>query len=67
MKKVMLIGDSIRKGYDKYVKMALEDSAEVAYPKENCRFTPYVLRNLHTWLGDTGFGDGLQDWINCII
>jgi len=57
MKKVMLIGDSIRKGYDKYVKMALEDSAEVAYPKENCRFTPYVLRNLHTWLGDTGFGE----------
>ena len=29
LKKVMLIGDSIRMGYDNYVKSALEDSAEV--------------------------------------
>ena len=55
MKHVILIGDSIRKGYDQYVKMALEGVAEVGYPKENCRFSPYVLRNLHPWIGDTGF------------
>ena len=73
MKKIMLIGDSIRMGYDKYVAMALEGSAEVYYPKENCRFSPYVLRNLHAWLDKSGFGEdtdclhwnvGLWDCLN---
>jgi len=73
MKKIMLIGDSIRMGYDKYVAMALEGSAEVYYPKENCRFSPYVLRNLHAWLDQSGFGEdtdclhwnvGLWDCLN---
>ncbi|MBO5010011.1 MAG: hypothetical protein J6D20_04860 [Clostridia bacterium] len=31
MKKVILIGDSIRMGYDKYVKEALDGVAEVWY------------------------------------
>lgn len=57
MKKVMLIGDSIRAGYDKYVKMALEDSAEVYYPEENCRFAQYVLRGLGDWRNASKFGD----------
>ena len=29
MKKVLLIGDSIREGYDKYVKEILKDTCEV--------------------------------------
>ena len=45
----MLIGDSIRMGYDKYVKMAFEDVADVLYPNENCRFASYVLRYLNMW------------------
>ena len=49
MKKVVLIGDSIRMGYDKYVKDALEGSCEVYYPTENCRFAEYVLRYLNDW------------------
>ena len=49
MKKILLIGDSIRAGYDKYVKMAFEDVAEVGYPAENCRFTTYIIRNLLAW------------------
>jgi len=49
MKKVILIGDSIRMGYDKYIKAALEDTAEVYYPGENCRFATYVLRFVHEW------------------
>jgi len=57
MKKIMLVGDSIRQGYDKYVKMALEGSAEVEFPKENCRFTVYILRNLGDWLKKTEFGE----------
>ena len=31
MKKIVLLGDSIRMGYDKYVKEALADVAEVYY------------------------------------
>lgn len=49
MKKILLIGDSIRMGYDKYVKEALEGVAEVYYPTENCRFAQYTLRFLHEW------------------
>ncbi len=49
MKKVLLIGDSIRMGYDKYVKEALKDVAEVVYPGDNCRFAQYVLRHLESW------------------
>lgn len=49
MKKIVLIGDSIRMGYDKYVKEALNGVAEVYYPSENCRFAEYVLRYAHEW------------------
>ena len=49
MKKILLIGDSIRMGYDKYVKLAFEGEAEVYYPDENCRFAAFVTRNLHEW------------------
>jgi len=49
MKKIVLIGDSIRMGYDKYVKEALDGVAEVYYPAENCRFAQYTLRYLHEW------------------
>lgn len=49
MKKVILIGDSIRMGYDKYIKEALDGTAEVYYPSENCRFATYILRFVHEW------------------
>ncbi len=51
MKKIVLIGDSIRMGYDKYVKDALKNVAEVYYPEENCKFAEYVLRFVHDWKG----------------
>lgn len=54
MKKILLIGDSIRMGYDKYVKKHLKDSCEVYFPNENCRFAQYVYRHLHDW----------KDWLN---
>lgn len=57
MKKIMLIGDSIRMGYDKYVAMALEGQAQVYYPKDNCRFTQYVLRHFQDWVKESGFGE----------
>lgn len=49
MKKIILIGDSIRMGYDKYVKEALSESAQVYYPAENCRFATYIIRFVHEW------------------
>lgn len=60
MKKVVLIGDSIRMGYDKYVKDALEGVAQVYYPTENCRFCEYVLRYAHEWKSSFACGDDVD-------
>ena len=60
MKKIVLIGDSIRKGYDRYTKMALEDVAEVYYPEENCRFAAYTLRHLPDWKDQFNSGDDVD-------
>ncbi len=49
MKKILLVGDSIRNGYDLYVKENMENMAEVYFPSENCRFALYVLRYFHMW------------------
>ena len=60
MKKILLLGDSIRLGYDKYVKMAFEDVAEVYYPEENCRFAAYLFRRLHDWKSELNCGDDVD-------
>ena len=60
MKKIVLIGDSIRMGYDKYIKDALSDTAEVFYPSENCRFAEYVLRYTHEWKKEGNWGDDVD-------
>jgi hypothetical protein len=60
MKKIVLIGDSIRKGYDKYVKMAFDEIAEIFYPRENCRFTGYILRCLLDWKNEMKCGDDVD-------
>ncbi len=49
MKTIFLVGDSIRMGYCKYVRKALEGKCVVVYPEENCRFAQYVLRYFHEW------------------
>ena len=49
MKNILLIGDSIRQGYDKAVKKTLEGKANVYFPEENCRFASYVLRYIHEY------------------
>lgn len=58
--KIVLIGDSIRAGYDKYVKMAFENVAEVYYPQGNCRFTAHVLRHLRDWKEEMGCGEDVD-------
>ncbi len=57
MKKIVLIGDSIRMGYDKYVKEALAEVAEVYYPNENCCYAQNVLRFAHEWKDRMGAPD----------
>lgn len=67
MKKILLIGDSIRLGYQEYVKKQFEGIAEVVYPEENGRFSKYTLWALNLWLNDLGkpdivhFNTGLWD------
>ena len=56
MKNIMLIGDSIRMGYDKYVQNRLRSSANVYFPEENCRFSLYILRHFPDWHKQSGFG-----------
>lgn len=60
MKKILLIGDSIRIGYDKYVKKVFEMKAEVYYPNENCRFTSYIIRQLSEWKIQLGLGNDID-------
>lgn len=58
--KIVLFGDSIRQGYDKYVKEAFKEVAEVYYPAENCRFSSYILRNLFDWQTRMECGDDVD-------
>ena len=60
MKKIILIGDSIRLGYDKYVKDALFGVAEVYYPNDSARFSQYTFRYLSDWKHDNGWGDDID-------
>ena len=60
MKKIVLIGDSIRMGYDKYVKEKLEGQAEVLFPEENCQFAMYVFRYIHEWKANYNWGDDVD-------
>jgi len=48
-KTVFLIGDSIRMGYEKYVRERLETVGNVKSPKENCRNTQFTYINLSWW------------------
>lgn len=57
MKNLLLIGDSIRMGYDKSVKKTLEGKANVIFPEDNCRFAAYVLRYFHEYLDGTNGED----------
>ena len=60
MKKVLLLGDSIRIGYDKYVKMAFDGVLDVRFPKENCAFSTYNICFLSAWKKRIGFGDDVD-------
>lgn len=65
MKKILLIGDSIRMSYQEAVKGKLADVAEVWAPAENCRFAKYTLWSVPGWLRECGRPD-LIHWNNGI-
>lgn len=75
MKKIVLLGDSIRLGYEKFVKDSLDGVAEVYSPAENCKFTINLMRYLHSYVGPDGlpsdadlvhWNAGLWDVINMV-
>ena len=60
MKKVLLIGDSIRMGYDHYVREKLEGQAEVLFPVENCQFAMHVLWYIVDWKDSYQWGEDVD-------
>ena len=54
MKNVLLIGDSIRMGYQARVTELLGDGVKVYAPGENCRYTKFTLWGMFAWMADWG-------------
>jgi hypothetical protein len=51
MKNLLLLGDSIRMGYDSFVKEKLAGKMNVYFPEDNGRFVQYTLRAISDWKG----------------
>lgn len=70
MKKVLLIGDSIRLSYQPKVAELLKSKAVVTGPDDNCRFSAYTLFNLPAWAVDNDY-DVIQwnngQWDTCYM
>ena len=64
MKRVLLLGDSIRMGYDEYVKELLKDKFEVVYDEvDNGRFAAYTLWQANQFFKNYGHFD-IVHWNN---
>lgn len=50
MKEVMLLGDSLRMGYQPIVTKLLEGKANVSGPEENGRWAGYTLNSFRFWI-----------------
>ena len=64
--RVLIIGDSVSKGYANAVTEELKSEANVSYPRANCGSTRIGIRDLEKWVGDTAwtvihFNFGLND------
>lgn len=49
MKNILLLGDSIRMGYDSFVREKLKGRANVFFSEDNGRFAQYTLRAISNW------------------
>lgn len=63
MKRILLIGDSIRLNYQSYVKDGLANEAEVVAPEENCQYAKYTLWGVNLWMNALGKPD-IVHWNN---
>ncbi len=63
MKKILLLGDSIRLNYAPYVYRKLSERAQIVWPEDNCRFAKYTLHELPGWLKTLGNPDIIH-WNN---
>ncbi len=63
MKKILLLGDSIRLNYAPYVYRKLSEKAQIVWPEDNCRFAKYTLHELPGWLKTLGKPD-IVHWNN---
>lgn len=63
MKKVLLLGDSIRLNYMPMVCRVLDGRADVSGPADNCRFAKYTLFYIPEWLSTFGKPDIIH-WNN---
>jgi len=66
MKKIFLIGDSIRLGYQAKLSEELSDCASILASSDNARFTTYTIRYLHEWVQSVARGEDvhLVHWNN---
>ena len=60
MKKIILFGDSIRLGYEHYVKDSFEGLAEVYKAQDTCAFSQYMLRWVNEWKRKEGYPDDID-------
>jgi hypothetical protein len=61
MKKILLLGDSIRQSYQSLVKEILSGKADVVWPEDNCRFAKYTLWYVNMWTDQFGKPDIAPD------
>ena len=65
MKRILLLGDSIRESYQPKVVAKLDGLAEVLGPGDNCRWAKYTLWHLNKYLARAGKVD-IVHWNNGI-
>lgn len=54
MKNLLLIGDSIRIGYQNKLEELIGDEFKIYKPEANCQFTKFALWNMWCWMNDFG-------------
>lgn len=60
MKSLLLLGDSIRMGYDSFVQEKLAGRMNVYFDDDNARFVQYTLRALSIWKGKNSWPDDID-------
>ena len=65
MKKILLLGDSIRMSYQPLVTRLLEGKADVVGPEDNCQYSLFTLSSIDRWIGALGQPD-IVHWNNGI-